>query len=91
MIYCHLSQLRNIREIENGSLKKRLIPVFEALGRVLLFKDPPNLTMVQPSGWKSRRPAWMNKELLAKLKHKKRSYKQWNQSRISKEEDRDTV
>lgn len=75
----------------NGNLKKRLIPVFEAVGRALCFKDPPDLRMVQHNEWKTTRPAGMNKELLMKIKHKKKFYKQWNQSWISKEEHRDTV
>lgn len=75
----------------NGSLKKRLIPVFEVVRRVLLFQNPSDLRMVQPSELKSRRSEWMNKELLMKIKHKKKFYKQWNWSWIFKEEHRDTM
>lgn len=55
-------------------MKKRLIPVFEDVGRELFVKDPPNLRTVTPSEWKF---AWVNREFLMKLKHKKKFYKQW--------------
>ncbi|GAB0186361.1 hypothetical protein GRJ2_001101400 [Grus japonensis] len=40
---------------------------------------------------KTRRPAWMNKELLSKLKHKKEAYGGWKQGWVAWEEYRETV
>ncbi|GAB0202862.1 hypothetical protein GRJ2_002751800 [Grus japonensis] len=39
----------------------------------------------------SRRPPWMNKELLGKLKHKKKAYRGWKQGQVAWEEYRETV
>ncbi|GAB0190203.1 hypothetical protein GRJ2_001485600 [Grus japonensis] len=35
------------------------------------------------SGKNARRPAWMNKELLDKLKHKKEAYRGWKQGQVA--------
>ncbi|PKU38649.1 glycerol kinase [Limosa lapponica baueri] len=43
------------------------------------------------SGKKARRTAWMNKELLDKLKSKKEAYTGWKQGRVDWEEYRETV
>ncbi|KFM05090.1 hypothetical protein AS27_03707, partial [Aptenodytes forsteri] len=43
------------------------------------------------SGKNTRRPAWMNKELLDKLKHKKEAYRGWKQGQVAWEEYREIV
>ncbi|KAM9591189.1 uncharacterized protein ACIBXB_006085 isoform 1-T2 [Morphnus guianensis] len=43
------------------------------------------------SGKTTRRPAWMNKELLDKLKHKKEAYRGWKQGQVAWEEYREIV
>ena len=39
----------------------------------------------------SRRPTWMNKELLAKFKQKKEAYRGWKQEQVAWEEYREIV
>ncbi|GAB0208316.1 mitochondrial enolase superfamily member 1 [Grus japonensis] len=39
----------------------------------------------------TRRPAWMNKELLGKVKQKKEAYRGWKQGQVAWEEYRETV
>ncbi|GAB0187312.1 mitochondrial enolase superfamily member 1 [Grus japonensis] len=39
----------------------------------------------------TKRPPWMNKELLGKVKHKKEAYRGWKQGQIAWEEYRETV
>ncbi|KFW64479.1 hypothetical protein AS28_12305, partial [Pygoscelis adeliae] len=39
----------------------------------------------------ARRPAWMNKELLDKLKHKKEAYSRWKQGQVAWQEYREIV
>ena len=63
----------------------------------LIFKD--HLLQAQErciptkrkSGKNTRRPAWMNKELLDKLKHKKEAYRGWKQGQVAWEEYREIV
>ena len=63
----------------------------------LIFKD--HLLQAQErciptkrkSGKNARRPAWMNKELLDKLKHKKEAYRGWKQGQVAWEEYREIV
>ncbi|GAB0177211.1 hypothetical protein GRJ2_000186300 [Grus japonensis] len=43
------------------------------------------------SGKNARRPAWMDKDLLGKLKHKKEAYRGWKQGQVAWEEYRETV
>jgi len=43
------------------------------------------------SGKSARRPAWMNKELLDKLKHKKEAYRGWKQGQVPWKEHIDTI
>jgi len=43
------------------------------------------------SGKNARRPAWMNKELLAKLKQKKEACRGWKQGQVAWEEYREIV
>ncbi|GAB0197925.1 mitochondrial enolase superfamily member 1 [Grus japonensis] len=43
------------------------------------------------SGKNAQRPAWMNKELLSKLKHKKEACRGWKQGQVAWEEYRETV
>ncbi|GAB0203667.1 hypothetical protein GRJ2_002832300 [Grus japonensis] len=43
------------------------------------------------SGKNAQRPAWMNKELLDKLKHKKEAYRGWKQGQVAWEKYRETV
>ncbi|GAB0208082.1 mitochondrial enolase superfamily member 1 [Grus japonensis] len=43
------------------------------------------------SGKNARRSAWMNKELLDKVKHKKEAYRGWKQGQVAWEEYRETV
>ncbi|GAB0202999.1 hypothetical protein GRJ2_002765500 [Grus japonensis] len=43
------------------------------------------------SGKNTKRPAWMNKELLGKVKHKKEAYRGWKQGQVAWEEYRETV
>lgn len=38
-----------------------------------------------------RKTAWVNKELLTKLKHKEEAYKRWKQGQVTQEEYRDIV
>ena len=47
--------------------------------------------MSRKSGKNARRPAWMSKELLAKLKHKKEACRGWKQGRVTWEEYGDVV
>ncbi|GAB0206858.1 mitochondrial enolase superfamily member 1 [Grus japonensis] len=43
------------------------------------------------SGKTTKRPPWMNKELLGKVKHKKEAYRGWKQGQVAWEEYRETV
>ncbi|KFW61557.1 hypothetical protein AS28_01374, partial [Pygoscelis adeliae] len=43
------------------------------------------------SGKNTRRPAWINKELLHKLQHKKEAYRGWKQGQVAWEEYREIV
>ncbi|GAB0188342.1 hypothetical protein GRJ2_001299500 [Grus japonensis] len=43
------------------------------------------------SGKNTRRTAWMNKELLDKLKHKKEAYSEWKKGQVAWEEYREIV
>ncbi|GAB0204561.1 hypothetical protein GRJ2_002921700 [Grus japonensis] len=43
------------------------------------------------SGKNTRRPAWMNKELLSKVKHKKEAYRGWKQGQVAWEGYREIV
>ncbi|GAB0182816.1 hypothetical protein GRJ2_000746900 [Grus japonensis] len=43
------------------------------------------------SGKNTRRPVWMNKELLDKLSHETEAYRGWKQGRVACEEYRETV
>ncbi|GAB0209359.1 hypothetical protein GRJ2_003401600 [Grus japonensis] len=43
------------------------------------------------SGKNTQRPAWMNKELLGKVKQKKEAYRGWKQGQVAWEEYRETV
>ncbi|GAB0181834.1 mitochondrial enolase superfamily member 1 [Grus japonensis] len=43
------------------------------------------------SGKNAQRPAWMNKELLGKVKHKKEAYRGWKYGQVAWEEYRETV
>ncbi|GAB0184760.1 hypothetical protein GRJ2_000941300 [Grus japonensis] len=43
------------------------------------------------SGKNTKRPLWMNKELLGKVKHKKEAYREWKQGQVAWEEYRETV
>lgn len=56
---------------------------------------PKSLKPVYPDSRKSnksgRKPAWMNKLLLTKLKYKKEAYKKWEQGQVTREEYRATV
>jgi len=63
----------------------------------LMFKD----LLLQPqeqciptkrkSGINTRRPAWMKRELLGKLKHRKEAYRGWKQGQVAWEEHREIV
>ncbi|KFV13526.1 hypothetical protein N340_11889, partial [Tauraco erythrolophus] len=63
----------------------------------LIFKD--HLLQAQErciptkrkSGGKTRRPAWMNKDLLDQLRHKKKTYRGWKQGQVAWEEYRAIV
>ncbi|KFV20591.1 hypothetical protein N340_07832, partial [Tauraco erythrolophus] len=63
----------------------------------LIFKD--HLLQAQErciptkrkSGRNTRRPAWMNKELLDQLRHKKKAYRGWKQGQVAWEEYRAIV
>ncbi|KFV16061.1 hypothetical protein N340_10026, partial [Tauraco erythrolophus] len=63
----------------------------------LIFKD--HLLQAQEwciptkrkSGRNTRRPAWMNKELLDQLGHKKKAYRGWKQGQVAWEEYREIV
>ncbi|GAB0208353.1 mitochondrial enolase superfamily member 1 [Grus japonensis] len=43
------------------------------------------------SGKNTKRPLWMNKEILAKYNHKKEAYRGWKQGQVAWEEYRETV
>ncbi|GAB0206600.1 mitochondrial enolase superfamily member 1 [Grus japonensis] len=43
------------------------------------------------SGKSTKRPPWMNKEVLGKVKHKKEAYRGWKQGQVAWEEYRETV
>jgi len=51
---------------------------------------PPSSGTIIPTNRKSyknaRRPAWMSKELLDKIKHKKEAYRGWKQGQAAWEE-----
>ena len=49
------------------------------------------IPMSKKSSKGGRRPAWMNKELLAKLKQKKEVYRRWKQGQATWEEYRDVI
>ncbi|KFV13664.1 hypothetical protein N340_14065, partial [Tauraco erythrolophus] len=63
----------------------------------LIFKD--HLLQAQErciptkrkSGRNARRPAWMNKEILEQLRHKKKAYRGWKQGQVTWEEYRAIV
>ncbi|KAM9654465.1 uncharacterized protein ACIBXB_005124 [Morphnus guianensis] len=63
----------------------------------LIFKDhlfqaqEQCIPVKRKSGKKARRPAWMNKELLDKLQHKKEAYSGWKQGQVAWEECREIV
>ncbi|KFV11016.1 hypothetical protein N340_00534, partial [Tauraco erythrolophus] len=68
-----------------------------ALESWLMFKD--HLLQAQErciptkrkSGRNTRRPAWMNKELLDQLGHKKKDYRGWKQGQVAWKENRAIV
>ncbi|GAB0206807.1 hypothetical protein GRJ2_003146300 [Grus japonensis] len=43
------------------------------------------------SGKNTKKPPWMNKEVLGKVKHKKEAYRGWKQGQVAWEEYRETV
>ena len=61
----------------------------------LIFKD--HLLQAQEkciptkrkSGKNTRRPAWMNKQLVDKVKHEKEVYREWKQGQVAWEEYRE--
>ncbi|KFV06959.1 hypothetical protein N340_13909, partial [Tauraco erythrolophus] len=63
----------------------------------LIFKDhllqaqERCISTKRKSGRNTRRPAWMNKELLDQLGHKKKAYREWKQGRVAWEEYRGIV
>ena len=63
----------------------------------LVFKDhllqTQELSILAKRKWgkTTRRPAWMSKELLDKLKHKKEAYRVWKQGPVAWEGYRETV
>ncbi|KFV04577.1 hypothetical protein N340_07601, partial [Tauraco erythrolophus] len=69
----------------------------EAQESWLIFKD--HLLQAQEwciptkrkSGRNTRRPAWMNKELLDQLRHKKKAYRGWKQGQVAWEQYRAIV
>ncbi|KFW00854.1 hypothetical protein N327_12339, partial [Fulmarus glacialis] len=62
----------------------------------LIFKDhlqaqEPCISTKRKSGKNARRPAWVDKELLDKLKHRKEAYKGWKQGQVAWDEYREIV
>ncbi|KFV02613.1 hypothetical protein N340_00830, partial [Tauraco erythrolophus] len=63
----------------------------------LIFKDhllqaqERSIPTKRKSGRNTRRPAWMNKELLDQLRHKKKAYRGWKQGQVAWEEYRAIV
>ncbi|XP_068003200.1 uncharacterized protein [Melanerpes formicivorus] len=63
----------------------------------LIFKDHHlqvqewSISVSRKSSKGSRRPAWMNKELLTRFSHKGNLCKIWKQREVTQEENRDTV
>jgi len=68
----------------------------EAQESWLMFKDhllqaqEKSIPESRKSGQNACRPAWMNKELLAKFEHKKEACRRWKQGQIMWEENRDS-
>ncbi|KAM9608247.1 uncharacterized protein ACIBXB_000772 [Morphnus guianensis] len=59
-------------------------------GHLLQAQDQYSSTN-RKSGKNARRPAWMNKQLLDKPKHKKEAYRGWKQGQVAREEYREIV
>lgn len=63
----------------------------------LIFKDhflqaeEWSVLVSRNSGKNSRRLAWMNKELLTKIKHKKEMYRKWKQGQVTWKKYRNTA
>ncbi|KFW07543.1 hypothetical protein N327_05512, partial [Fulmarus glacialis] len=69
----------------------------EAQESQLIFRDhllqaqEQRISTKRNSGKNARRPAWMNKELLDTLKHRKEAYRGWKQGQVAWEEYREIV
>lgn len=57
----------------------------------LLFQTQEKSNSACKSSQGGRRPAWMNKLVLAKMKYKKEAYRKWKQGQVTWKEYRDTV
>ncbi|GAB0208055.1 hypothetical protein GRJ2_003271200 [Grus japonensis] len=57
----------------------------------LLQAQEPCIPTKKKSSKNTRRPAWMTKELLGKVKPKKEAYRGWKQGQVAWEEYRETV
>ncbi|KGL87978.1 hypothetical protein N301_00234, partial [Charadrius vociferus] len=95
----------DFRRVDFGLFKDLLgkVPWDKALERRLaweswlIFKDhlfqaqEQCIPIKRKSGKNARRPAWMNKKLLEKLKQKKEAYRGWKQGQVAWEEYREIV
>ncbi|KFQ75881.1 hypothetical protein N337_12379, partial [Phoenicopterus ruber ruber] len=85
------------RELEDGTPWENALRDKGAEQSWKLFKDifltaqELSIPTCNKSGKGGRRPAWLSKVLLVKLKHKKEMQKQWNQGHVSWEEYRDAA
>ncbi|PKU28782.1 glycerol kinase [Limosa lapponica baueri] len=86
-----------LRDLIGRVTREKVLEGRGGQGSWLVFKD--HLLQAQEqciprkkkSGKKARGPAWMNKEILDKLKKKKEAYRGWKQRRIDWVEYRETV
>ncbi|GAB0208020.1 hypothetical protein GRJ2_003267700 [Grus japonensis] len=57
----------------------------------LLQAQEPCIPTKGKSSTNTKRPPWMNKELLGKVKHRKEAFRGWKQGQVAWEEYRETV
>ncbi|PKU31931.1 hypothetical protein llap_17764 [Limosa lapponica baueri] len=64
---------------------------WQLLNNIFLRVQELSVPIRKKSGKEGRRPPWLSKNLLVKLKCKKEMHRQWNQGHVSWEEYRDTA
>lgn len=82
----------------NGRVRKRLVRASSQVPQVplavlsLCLRDSCCYGLLHPHlGLGGQKSAWINKELLTKLKHKKEAYEMWKQDQVTHEEYRDSA